>query len=54
MTKEGHLNKNFIDYYHKLKLFLDHININNKYKIIICIHPRCKKDGIDFLKKTFV
>jgi hypothetical protein len=54
VTNEGLLNKkNFIDYYDKLKIFLEHINKKNKYEIVICIHPRCKKDGINFLKKTF-
>lgn len=54
VTKEGFLNKkNFTDYYNKLKIFFEYINKNNKYKIVICIHPRCKKDGINFLKKTF-
>ncbi len=54
VTKEGYLNKkNFLEFYNKLKIFLDDIHNKKKCKIVICLHPRCKSEGFKFLKKKF-
>lgn len=54
ITKDRSINNKFyINYYKKLKIFLEKIQINENCKIVICLHPRSEKNSIKYLKKLF-